>query len=151
MAHIRQQIRDAAVTLLTGLTATGSNVFPARDTATYPLADSELPALAIDVVDERVLEVGISGLSSPLLCEVDLRVRCYVKSVTGYADTIDDITVEVQSALADAGKVGGVSISRYNGTEGPMIDGSTDRPVAMAIVAFTLRYMVAANDPETAL
>lgn len=152
MAHIRKQIRDAAVVLLTGLATTGANVFAARDTSTYALAEGELPALVVEVINERSTQIGVGGgLSAPTLCDAELRVRILAKSVTGYADTIDAAAVEVQSALADAGRVGGVSITAYVGTDGPFVDSSTDRPVASAEVTFMLRYVYAANDPETVL
>lgn len=151
MSHIRQQIRDAAVTLLTGLTETGTNVWSARDTLGYPLIEAELPGLVIDVIDERAIETGFAGLASPVVCESDLRVRIYVKATSGYADLIDDIAVDVQTALANAGQVGGVAIVRYIGTDGPQIDAGTDRPVATAAMAFALRYVMAGNNPEVAL
>ena len=45
MSHARQKIRDAVVTLLTGLTTTGSRVY---DTRLYNLEPSEnLPGLVI--------------------------------------------------------------------------------------------------------
>lgn len=152
MAHIRQQIRDAAVTLLTGLATTGSHVFAARDTTAYALTDAELPALVVEVVNERAEQIGVGGgVAAPTLCEAELRVRVLAKSVTGYADTIDDAAAEVQAALAGAGQVGGVSITAYVGTDGPLVDASSDRPVASAEITFTLRYVYAANDPETVL
>ena len=47
--HIRQQIRERAGTILTGLTTTGSNVF---ETRIYPLSNTNLPALAIYTKNE---------------------------------------------------------------------------------------------------
>ena len=44
MAHVRQSIRDNAVTACTGLSTTGSNVFRSR---VYPLGEGKLPALVI--------------------------------------------------------------------------------------------------------
>jgi len=44
MSHVRQQIREAVATRLTGLTTTGVNVFASR---VYSLADEKLPALAV--------------------------------------------------------------------------------------------------------
>ena len=41
MAHIRQSIRDNAMTAVTGLSTTGSNVFRSR---VYPLGTNKLPA-----------------------------------------------------------------------------------------------------------
>ena len=151
MAHVRQQIRDAAVTLLTGLATSGANVFASRDALAYPLAESELPALLVDVLDERVIQTGFGGATSACVCECDLRVRMLVKSTTGYADTLDDMAVEVQSTLVDAGKVAGVSIARYAGTTGPAFDGSADRPVALLSMTMVMVYVINANDPETAL
>ena len=41
MAHVRQSIRDNAMTAVTGLSTTGSNVFRSR---VYPLGTNKLPA-----------------------------------------------------------------------------------------------------------
>ena len=42
MAHVRQSIRDNAMTAVTGLSTTGSNVFRSR---VYPLGTNKLPVL----------------------------------------------------------------------------------------------------------
>ena len=52
MAHIRQSIRDNAVTAVTGLSITGSNVFRSRG---YPLGTNKLPALCV-YTDSEVVE-----------------------------------------------------------------------------------------------
>ena len=52
MAHIRQSIRDNAVTAVTGLLTTGSNVFRSR---VYPLGTNKLPALYV-YTDSEVVE-----------------------------------------------------------------------------------------------
>ena len=44
MAHVKQSIRDNAVTAVTGLSTTGSNVFRSR---VYPLGTNKLPALCV--------------------------------------------------------------------------------------------------------
>jgi hypothetical protein len=148
MSHVRQQIRDAAVVLLTGLTS-GAHVFAARDTFSHPLQDSELPAVIVDTADERAEVYGFGGSGRPLVCECDLRIRVVVKSVAGYADTVDTICAEVQTALVNAGKIAGCNLARYAGTAGPDVDASTDRPVALATMSFVMQYVVAANDPTT--
>ncbi len=51
MAHIRQSIRDNAVTAVTGLSTTGSNVFRSR---VYPLGTNKLPALCIHTDSETI-------------------------------------------------------------------------------------------------
>ena len=52
MAHIRQSIRDNAVTAVTGLLTTGSNVFSSR---VYPLGTNKLPTLCV-YIDSEVVE-----------------------------------------------------------------------------------------------
>ena len=44
MAHVKQSIRDNAVTAVTGLSTTSSNVFRSR---VYPLGTNKLPALCV--------------------------------------------------------------------------------------------------------
>ena len=51
MSHAHTQIRDAAVLALTGLTSTGSRVYPNR---MFPLADANLPGLRVFLNDESV-------------------------------------------------------------------------------------------------
>ena len=64
--HVRKQIRDAIVTLVTGLTTTGSNVFAGR---TYALQDSELPALRVYTGDEdlTIAALGVNRTSGRAL------------------------------------------------------------------------------------
>ena len=52
MAHVRQSIRDNAVTAVTGLSTTGSYVFRSR---VYPLGTNKLPALCV-YTDSEVVE-----------------------------------------------------------------------------------------------
>ena len=49
MSHAHTQIRDAAVLALTGLTSTGSRVYPNR---IFTLADANLPGLRVFLNDE---------------------------------------------------------------------------------------------------
>ena len=51
MAHVRQSIRDNAVTAVTGLSTTGSNVFRSR---VYPLGTNKLSALCVYTNGETV-------------------------------------------------------------------------------------------------
>ena len=44
MAHVRESIRDNAVTAVKGLSTTGSNDFSSR---VYPLGTNKLPALGV--------------------------------------------------------------------------------------------------------
>ena len=51
MAHVRQCIRDNAMTVVTGLSTISSNVFRSR---VYPLGTNKLPALCVYTDSETV-------------------------------------------------------------------------------------------------
>lgn len=95
MSHLRKQIRDKIITLVTGLATTGANVFNSRS---YPLQSSELPGLCVytkseetddeegklDIFDDRSLNVSI---------------QAYDRVSDGLPDTLDDIAEEVETAI----------------------------------------------------
>ena len=64
--HVRMQIRNQAVTQLTGLTTTAARVFDSR---VYPLEDANLPALLIYTKSEtsEPIEIGTNRTSERLL------------------------------------------------------------------------------------
>jgi len=51
LAHLRKQIRDNVVTVLTGLSTTGSRVYASR---VYPMAAANLPGLCVYTKSESV-------------------------------------------------------------------------------------------------
>ena len=55
MAHVMQPIRDNAMTAMTSLSTTGSNVFRSR---VYPLGTNKLPALCV-YTDSEVVETDL--------------------------------------------------------------------------------------------
>jgi hypothetical protein len=95
--HVRQQIRDHVVTLLTGLATTGSNVHGSRVRA---LKDDDLPALLVYTTSEAVTEMTI-GLPRTQVRSLDLVVEGLVGTSGGNPDdTLDDIAKEVETAIA---------------------------------------------------
>ena len=73
MAHIRQSIRDNAVTAVTGLSTTGSNVFRSR---VYPLGTNKLPALCI-FTDGETVEFNRLDRVRDIDCTVDIAIEAY--------------------------------------------------------------------------
>jgi hypothetical protein len=151
VVHLREAIRSATVALLTGLPDTGANVFSDRDLAAQPLIDTELPAIAVRTADERVIELGFGGPAGPQHLECDLEVDVFVKSSSGAEALADSIGGDVQVALANAVRIAGAVVQRYDGTEVPRPDASTEQPVAARTVRFVLAYIVAGNNPTVAL
>lgn len=96
MSHARQQIRDAVVTALTGLTTTATRVYPSR---IYPFQASALPGLAIYTQNETI-EPAAMGRPAKLRHELEIVVEAYVKATADFDDTVDTIAGEVETAIA---------------------------------------------------
>ena len=104
--HAHKQIRDAVVTAVTGLVTTGANVFANR---LYSLADVSLPALRIRLGQE---DATPQSIHAPHVQERVLRlvVEVCAKSDTALADSIDQISKEVEIALSTALNISGVRV-----------------------------------------
>ena len=147
MSHVRKQIRDAAATALTGLATTGSNVFKGRY---FSIQTPKLPALLVYTTSEDA-ELGVMGSSRGSDRVLALVVEAYAISKTVVEDTLDQIAVEVEEALASDITLGGLTRDlRYTGFE---LDANADpeQTVATIRLSFALKYRVAEGDVETAI
>lgn len=95
MAHMRKTIRDAVVTLLTGLTSTGARVYPSR---LYPYDPAEAggAGLMVYTVSESSLLEGRT-----LTRELDLVIEVVAQVNGTLDDDLDTIAVEVETAMGD--------------------------------------------------
>lgn len=146
MAHVRQQIREAVATLLTGLTTTGARVYQSR---IYPLRDSDLPCLLISTDDEQDVTLG-PGENSAQERNLQLSIRCVSKQVTDLDDKLDTMLAEVETALGNqtlSGKAKALQLESIN------IEMSDDleKPVGIATAVFRVTYYTATGTPATAL
>ncbi len=147
MSHVREQIRDAIVTLVTGLTTTTSHVHVNRS---YKLTEAELPALRIytlgDIPDEEN--------SQPLrtVRDMEIVIEGVAQAKTALDEKLDDICAEVEAAIAaDDTLSGKVWWTRYQGTETEMDDDTHAVPVGVAKMAFSARFEINRTDPTTLL
>jgi hypothetical protein len=102
--HIRTQIRAAAKLALTGLAATGSNVFATR---TIPVEPTDLPALCIYTMQE---DSGLDGTARGLRRVINLIVEAVFASPSDDFDAVADISAyEVEVALAVDRTLGGLA------------------------------------------
>src|SRR5690606_5824446 len=81
LMHARKQLRDEVVSLLTGLTSTGSRVFADR-LQSRPLAIDELPALMVSTGAEAI-EVGTIHVNGLVNRELDLDVAAVIRAASG--------------------------------------------------------------------
>ena len=147
MAHVRETIRSNIVTVLTGLTTTGSNVFESRH---YPLETGNLPALCIYTLTEET-EYATMTVPRTQLRTLNVAVEAYVQSTSSIDNTIDTIAVQVEEALdADLTRGGNAKDTQVTAVD---IDYSTegDQPLGIAKFNVVVLYETLENDVETAV
>ena len=146
MAHVRQQIRDAIVTALNGLTTTGSNVFRSR---IYPLEKAKLPGLCIYTRSETT-EFDTLTINRSVQRELEVAVEAYVSATANYDNTLDTIAVQVEEALAADVTLGGLSKDMQVTAFEAEFAGDGEQPVAVGRFTVAVQYRPAQNDVETA-
>ena len=91
MPHVREQIRDAAVTACTGLATTGARVYKERF---YQLRAADLPGLRIYCGAEQI-EPDRLGAVHGLSRDMELIVEGLARATADLDETLDDITAEI--------------------------------------------------------
>jgi len=141
MAHVRQQVRERAGTILTGLSLTGSNVFESR---LYPLIDADLPCILITTDGEEIIESTVSGVVQRSIL---LNIAVKDKLTTDLDDRIDAISIEIEAAIANDTS----QILRHAALVDVEIeiDPEGDQPIGTAKLLYRVQAFTAPNDPET--
>jgi hypothetical protein len=146
MSHARQQIREAAATLLTGLTSTGSRVYQSR---IYTLRDTDLPCLLINTDDEQDVTLG-PGENSAQERSLQLSIRCVSKQVADLDDKLDTMLAEVETALGNQTLSGKAKAMQLESISIELSD-ELEKPVGIATAVFRITYYTATGTPGTAL
>ena len=152
MAHVREGIRDAIVTAVTGLTTTGTNVELWR---LHPVESDEVPGLSVmvgsspevvsDDVENQLGTLEVRDL--PVTIETRV-VQATSSSHAAVLDTLDDSCAEVETAMVGtAGIIALTDDVRLISTE-LSLDGSGERPVALAVMEWIVRYTVDRAGPS---
>lgn len=146
MPHVRESIRSDIVTTLTGLSTTGSNVY---ETRVYPVAEDRLPGLAIYTKAESV-EYATMQPPRTQLRMLTAVVEIYAKAVTGYDNTLDTITAEVEAALYTDLTRGGYARDTRVVAFDAEFSGDPDQPVGTAILQVEVDYQTLENNAQVA-
>lgn len=146
MAHVRNQIRDAIITALTGLSTTGSNVFRSR---IYPLESNKMPGLCVFSKSE---DVTFDTLTRPRSINrvLEIGVEAYVKATSNYDNTLDTIAVEVEEAIASDVTFSGLAKDTQVTSFEADFSGEGEQPVAIGRFTVEVIYRTLENDVETA-
>jgi hypothetical protein len=147
-AHVRKQIREAVATAVTGLTTTSTRVFQSR---VYPLEIADLPCLLISTQSESI---EAQEISTPRALQrlLTVEVAAVAKGVADVDDTLDQISKEVEIALAMpcsalVGLAKGIDLT---GVE-IELEGSSEQPVGKATLRYQVLYFTEENAPDVAI
>jgi len=145
MAHARTQIRDAYVAYLTGLPATGSNVFGSR---MHPLPKGTTAALRISIPSDDSETVTMDGLQ---LREPRFVVEAVV--VGKHADVddlVDQVCAEVEAKM-DSFPAGLEVKSAVLVETNIEFDGKGGEAIASAEMVYEMKYNTREGAPEVLL
>jgi hypothetical protein len=134
-----------ASTISTGATLVSSRVYTTR---VYPLTDANLPAITVYTGSEvsNRLNMGLNDLNRSLTVDVDV----YVRATSTFDDDVDAIAVQIEEAIAGDFTVNGLAKEAVlTGTE-IQFSGDAEQPIGVAKLTYSVRYVTALNDVETA-
>lgn len=141
--HLHKQIRGAIVTALTGLATTAARVYANR---LMPLPDVLSPTLLI-TLDQETATILTMHPSPIYERELQLTVTAVAKATSALDDTLDQMSKEVETALAGGITIGGRRLDfMYTGMS--FDDEQSDKPVGIKRISFTVPYTAAANAPD---
>jgi hypothetical protein len=144
--HVRQQIREAAAALVTGLATTSARVYQNR---LHPLADANLPCLLVNA-DSEEIEVLTMHSTPDLERVLELQVRGVAKAASNLDDTLDTIAKEVETVLGAAGVMPTLIKSiELRGIRVELDDGK-EIPVGVIALTYRINYITASNAPDVA-
>lgn len=145
--HVRQQIREAIGTLLTGLTTTGARVYQSRVFALT--AATELPCILIYTLQEATSR-------EDSFCQYVRRITVAVEAVAeptaNVDDVLDTICKEVEAKMATnkllSGLATDVVIQR---TDVQLQGGDSERTVGAARMSWEVLTITLEGAPDVAL
>lgn len=150
MAHVRKQIRDQFVTLLTaGVSLVSSRVYATR---VYPLTQAKLPAITVTIGSESsgLMTMGATMGSKSLDRTVDISVSVYENATASLDSAIDAIAVQIEEAIGADFTLGGIAKESVLTSTSIDFSGETEQPVGIATLTFSVRYVTSLTDVETA-
>lgn len=151
--HVRRQIRDAAVTAVTGLSTTGTRVYAAR---TYPLAASgQMPGLLVYTDSESSEAISMGGAATRRMQrQVLIQIEGIAKAVDTVENTIEDIAKEVEVAMMTDPTLGGLvkdlELTATAKGFSTVTSSTGDQPVGGIRLTYRATYHTRANAPDVA-
>lgn len=140
--HVRQQIREAVATLVTGLATTGNRVHQSR---LRPQAASGLPCLLVHSNDTEQVDAADADVLQER--RLPIVVRGIAKGGATLDDTLDAMALEVETALAANPRLSGKAAMGRLESVDTEFDDSTDQPVGEIQLRYLYTYFTQAGTP----
>jgi hypothetical protein len=150
MSHVRKQIRDQFVSVLTaGVTLVSSRVYATR---VYPLTQAKLPAITVTIGSESsgLMTMGATMGSKSMDRTVEIAVSVYENATASLDSAIDAIAVQIEEAIGADFTLGGIAKESVLTSTSIDFSGETEQPVGIATLTFSVRYVTSLTDVETA-
>jgi hypothetical protein len=140
--HVRQQLREAIATAITGLTTTSTRVFQSR---VYPIEVGQLPCI---VVTSDGDDITAQSVHRPYEQSRTTRIRieAYAQAVSDLDDTLDLICKEVEIALGNLSS--GIGADCYLIGTNLDFDSIGEKPVGRATMLYTKDLWTLSNAPD---
>jgi ribosomal protein L3 len=151
MSHVRQQIRDEVVDAVTLLNTTHRNVYRTR---VYPMDGNSLPGICVYTKSESSQPATIGGLSTvkTYLRSMSVAIEVYAKASTDLDNDLDDIAVEIETAMANATDLAALAEDVVlSSTEIDIMGGDSEQPVGVMRMTYDIIYRTTLADPSAAL
>ena len=107
MTHIRQQVRDAAITAVTGLTV-GATTVQVYGSRAVPVQSAKLPALLVYTAQDQVAYVTMTPPRTRTH-DIQLIVEVLVQGVDGCDDTLDSLAEAIETQVLTDITLGGIA------------------------------------------
>lgn len=146
MAHVRKQIRDRMEAVLSGAVALATGgVYASR---VYPLTQAKLPAVTVYSGSEAS---ALQTMGSKTLArDLSLIVDAYVRVTDTFDDDLDALCVQIEEAVAADYTLNGLAKNTVLTSTEIDFDSEAERPVGVARMTYTIRYVTTIGDVETA-
>lgn len=148
MAHVRQQIREAAVTALGGVTDAGSSVH--KSSRTDPFVKGFGSAIRVSAPEEESAVLSM-GRPAVIQREITLRIAYWAEGGDELDDQLDTAASQIETAIQGTGAFGGLAKSVTLTGTGPVIDAEGAKRAGTIALDFTVRVMTREDDPDTAI
>lgn len=143
--HLRRQIRERVATDLTGLSTTGSRVFQTR---IFNLEKSKLPCLLI-YSEEEVAEISAMGNPRTVSRNLSLVIEGYAKATSNLDDTLDQISKEVETAMAGDIKINDLATDSNLQDVSISYSGEGSKPIGVIRFVYLINYRNPENTPDS--